>query len=660
MSRLFPQARIGGARAPIADPAHRRGAIAPLAAILLSVLFAFVAYGIDSSRIVSERTKMQNAVDAASLAASQEIVAQVREAGQNVDDGQVHVVSIAENQARAIAAEVAAANGVHVDPNLDVFFGKRFWDEDSEEWRIDWGVEPYNVVKVVARRDNPDLDRPDGAFPLAFGWAVGSESTELVVSASAFIEARDMVLVLDFSASMNDDSSIGAFSKLGQANVEASLDAMWNALVAQRPVWPGTDQPKFPATGFGLVNSYSGTYQAGNDSLQIVRALGLDQVDEFGNPVHPFPQSGRNNVGFQNARPTAAQSTSLWRGYVDHVRNLSGSYNRRFGYRTLMNYLQESRFGSNQSEDLWRTPHYPFHAVKEGSSLLCDFLEELDFGDQLGLVSYGTYAMQEKKLIDGLVNIDLSADPITEDYALIDTIQRHKQAGHYAGNTGMGDGVLKAHELLFGRLDDTSDQGHVRFGARPTLILMTDGQTNQSPGGWSLPNGFRWADWTDYDGDGSANYSTADRHKQYAFWEATRAIRNGVTIHTMSVGAGADRSLMKAIAFAGGGVWIDVPGGRSVHDMEREMLDAFSQIAAKVPPPKLIYDDTPMSDETAGDGSQSVGQTPYNYDPLGDLNEKGNNGVGNGIDPAPPGEPPLNDGEGTGPGSPGNQGGVSN
>ena len=34
--------------------------------------------------------------------------------------------------------------------------------------------------------------------------------------------------------------------------------------------------------------------------------------------------------------------------------------------------------------------------------------------------------------------------------------------------------------------------------------------------------------------------------------------------------------------------------------------------------------------------------------------EKGNNGVGNGLDPQPPGNPPVNDGLGTGPGNPGN------
>ena len=39
---------------------------------------------------------------------------------------------------------------------------------------------------------------------------------------------------------------------------------------------------------------------------------------------------------------------------------------------------------------------------------------------------------------------------------------------------------------------------------------------------------------------------------------------------------------------------------------------------------------------------------------------KGNNGVGNGLDPQPPGNPPINDGTGTSPGNPGNQGGANN
>jgi hypothetical protein len=37
---------------------------------------------------------------------------------------------------------------------------------------------------------------------------------------------------------------------------------------------------------------------------------------------------------------------------------------------------------------------------------------------------------------------------------------------------------------------------------------------------------------------------------------------------------------------------------------------------------------------------------------------KGNNGTGNGEDPASPGNPPPNDGPGTAPGNPGNRGGT--
>lgn len=37
---------------------------------------------------------------------------------------------------------------------------------------------------------------------------------------------------------------------------------------------------------------------------------------------------------------------------------------------------------------------------------------------------------------------------------------------------------------------------------------------------------------------------------------------------------------------------------------------------------------------------------------------RGNNGVGNGYDPQPPGNPPINDGVGTSPGRPGNRGGF--
>jgi hypothetical protein len=51
------------------------------------------------------------------------------------------------------------------------------------------------------------------------------------------------------------------------------------------------------------------------------------------------------------------------------------------------------------------------------------------------------------------------------------------------------------------------------------------------------------------------------------------------------------RDLLQAIAFAGGGVFCDIPGGSTVAEMESQLLAAFTKIASKLPPPKLVYDE---------------------------------------------------------------------
>ncbi len=566
----------------------RQGVIVVLTGFTLVAIFAFVALSVDTGRIVLTETRMQNAVDAASLAAAQEITAAVYAAGQGQGSANIDANSIAVEAARAIAEQVAEANGVFIDPQTDVRFGKRVYDGDAGNWPIAWDATPFNVVQVVARRTNGDADAPDGQLAMSFGWAVGRSQVALQTSATAFVEARDLVIVLDFSASMNDDSSLR--SGLGETQAENSLDAMWDSLVAADPVWPGTSDSKFPSDGFGLVNSYAGTYLSSSSTSTIRAALGLNEKNPDGSRKYPFPQSGRFSNGTPKNKLSNSSSDSRWNDYISKVKNRSGTYKKKYGYRTLMDYLQERRYSSSKSEDLWRTPHYPFHAVKEGTSLFLNFLTDLDFGDEVGLVSYGKWAVKEVSHYDGEIDLDISSDPITSDYASIDTIQRRHQAGDYSGWTGMGDGILNARELLVGDADDPDDDGYSRYGARPTMIIMTDGQTNQGPSGWSLPGGFNWADWTDYDGDGNADYSTSNWKKQYSFWEATQAIERGITLHTMAVGAGADRDLMEAIAFAGGGIFISVPGGSTVADLESQLLDAFRNIASKVPPAKLVYE----------------------------------------------------------------------
>ncbi len=74
----------------------------------------------------------------------------------------------------------------------------------------------------------------------------------------------------------------------------------------------------------------------------------------------------------------------------------------------------------------------------------------------------------------------------------------------------------------------------------------------------------------------------------------------------------------------------------------RAFLQTAGKIAIVVPPAMSLLLSTGMSSPAIAASGSAV--------------TRGNNGVGNGVDPQPPGDPPVNDGPGTGPGNPGNKG----
>ena len=526
------------------DARLRKGVVALVALAALPVLFAFVAFAVDTGRINNTYVNLQNAADAAALAASQEITSAIHQAGQGEGDANIDANSIAVSAAREMAVMVAQANGVYVDPEQDVQFGKRLYNANDQSWPIVWDAQPYNVVRVEVRMDNPDRNAPDRQLGLLFGAFVGNPTISLTASASAFVEARDIVVVLDFSGSMNDDSEFSKIYALDQAAIEANMLDIFNAL----------GPPNVGSLPWNPVYVY------GNNTV-VKQTFGLDSIP------YPYPSGS-------------------WDGFINHCRYngdvRNAGYQQKYGGKNFVDYLLDQKPSKSQTPDLWKTPQYPFHAIKNGCTLFCDFLTDLDFGDELGLVSYDSTSRVESFLNDGEAYVDITSNPITSNYADIDTIQRHKQAGHYASYTGMGYGVLEAKNLL---------AAEARYGARPTIILMTDGLANRYPSGWSMPGDFNWNDWTDFNDDGNADYTTADRSKQYAFWQVTEAISQGYTVHTMAVGTGADRTLMAAIAGASGGQYINVPGGSTVAEMESQLLDAFGEIASQVPPAKLVYDE---------------------------------------------------------------------
>ncbi|MDB4733225.1 pilus assembly protein TadG-related protein [Planctomicrobium sp.] len=692
---------------PSDESTTRRGAFLVLSAFCLTGCLAFVSLAVDIAFLNLTKQQMQNGVDSAALAAAQEITAAVNTA----PPGTVDVTQYARDQARLVAANVAELNGVYVNSQIDVKFGKRYFDDTTQKFEVEWDVSPSNVVKVIARRDQEDHTAQDGKVRLFFAAVTGDRYAKLKAEAVAYVESRDIVVVHDFSRSMNFDSyyTNETNARLSDAQVEANMALVWSDL--QMPnTGTLTFAPQFltvDETSNGVSASVTFKYddltvtsdgdieevrvQYDNNNYQTFSNLSGNSVNINGyrnidtawvtarGPNSNAPVTVTNqgisvtfsgdrksasisspdrirllNVGFTNNStddvsygsngpynanysswkeidymyletwdgrsywyyfnaPNGGNAAELrfddtntavknafgltgnypypygsWDSFINHARSYSEfssrGYRETYGGLTLVNYIMREESGHWKTPDLWKTRHYPFHAIKEGHMLLCDFLEDLGFDDHIGMVSYDTYHRKEMVLNESDPNIpyvDISSEPITDDYTAVKKIMEYKQAAHYAYATNMGGGLEDGIELM---LDNARD------GARRTILLMTDGNTNtmDNNASSSLPNGWSWDELFDYDGDGSRDYYTSSSQRRYVLKVAYEAVESGITVHTMSVGIDADRDLMEAIAHLAGGHYIDVPGGFSVADMETEVEAAFHKIASFVPPAKLM------------------------------------------------------------------------
>ena len=67
-------------------------------------------------------------------------------------------------------------------------------------------------------------------MPFFFGKVLGKDTFTISSSATAMFQPRDIMVVLDYSASMNDDSTFASIGKLSRSVVESSLQNCWNDL----------------------------------------------------------------------------------------------------------------------------------------------------------------------------------------------------------------------------------------------------------------------------------------------------------------------------------------------------------------------------------------------------------------------------------------------
>uniref|UniRef100_A0A7C2JYA9 VWA domain-containing protein n=1 Tax=Schlesneria paludicola TaxID=360056 RepID=A0A7C2JYA9_9PLAN len=635
---LSPAARFRTTTGSVsARHSNRRGVFLVVAALCLMAVMTFVAFSIDLGIISLTKTQMQSATDAAALAAAMEISNAIAKAGPNVSD----VFAYAMQEASAEAASVAELNGVYVSAAGDVEFGFRHLDANGNP-TIDWnaGASQVNVVKVTARRDNADMNAPDGRVAGLFSKVFDPDGTALTTHSIAYIEPRDMVVVHDFSRSMNYDSYFNneASVNLPQSQLEANMQLVWQDLgltlgdLQFTPAYASKAQSNTGATAtvtfkgtsvsvstntriksvkvYFENSSNSQTFAISNETTTTGTWAGtgtysgkrIDKVDvtirRVGSSSQNWSLTGYNydtatvQAAFGLTNVTWPYSGGSWSGYVNFVKTNAGinnyGYRDQYGGMTLVCYLLKSLPNYANCKDLWKTRHYPFHAIKEGHELLCDYLAELGYDDHLGMVSYDTSHRIETTLNGSgnpeIPSVDISSDPLTNNYTALKQLMHYKQAAHYSNSTNMAGGMKDAVQLI-----DT----HKRFGSRPAIILMTDGNANTVDSGETSAavDNWNWNDLFDYDGDGNADYQTSNQAAKCVLNYVKQAADKGYTVHCISVGVDADTDLMNAVAWLGGGYHVNVPGGQSVSDMEADVKAAFVKIAAAVPPARLIADE---------------------------------------------------------------------
>jgi hypothetical protein len=385
--------------APTGAP-RRRGAIAVFAAALMVAMLAMVAFSVDVGYIATAQTELQRSVDAGALAGAGVLA---------------YGADTATNAARSYLQQNHVAKRQVENSDIEIDVGH--WDETARSFAP--STEVPSAIRVRAQRNDERL---------FFAPVIGSNVFDISAEAIAMYRPRDIVLVLDYSASMNDDSEFMHISSIGQPAVEANLLEIYNELGAPT---------------FGNMQ-WTPVYNSSSNNLVVKQALGL--ANAAGNTVVPYPYP-----------------QGSWDEYINYVRTSSYIYNagyrRRYGYLTLMNYILEKRPMVSESPDLWQTSEQPITALKNAVTVFLSYLQEVDTDDRLGLAVYTA--------ADGTAVVESS---LTSDFQSIEDISRQRQAGHYDRFTNIGAGLQKAHEEL---------TNNARPGAFKLIILMTDGLPNR-------------------------------------------------------------------------------------------------------------------------------------------------------------------------------------
>jgi hypothetical protein len=184
-------------------PRERRGVIAVFIALCLVVILCFGALAVDIGYLTRVQSQLRNAVDAAALAG----------AGAMSDGEEAAVATVRESFARNL---VAGRNLNEAEYLVEL--GE--WDPDGQDF-TPGELDLPNAIRVTGSRND---------IPAFLARAIGQDTQSLRASAVATYLPRDIMLVLDYSASMNYDTQLRTLSYLGREVVEQGLRNVYEDL----------------------------------------------------------------------------------------------------------------------------------------------------------------------------------------------------------------------------------------------------------------------------------------------------------------------------------------------------------------------------------------------------------------------------------------------
>ncbi|MDA0282760.1 MAG: VWA domain-containing protein [Planctomycetota bacterium] len=561
----------------------RRGNIILLSAGVIVMTMGFAAFSIDIGYLAVAKGQLQAAVDAATLAAAMEL-------NPNIDQ------TVVESNVKAAATEIAGLNpvgnhsGLLLDPAVDIELGRRDWDSGNSTFVFNFGPQavPYNIVRVTGRLDSVfnagTGQTEDRRLPMFFAPAINHENVTLKVGSVATYQPRDMIITLDFSGSMNDDSEFKSCNELGHAWINSAIDQMWTELgqpsygnmpyaptyltVEGVPEDPGNNIPHITVTyrgdevdvtstmslskvvlkdssgGYLTFDNLSGTTGVFQDNKKIRRVWvksGSNANISGDTDGERFEYDDADIVEYLDLDTvTYPHPSGSWTSFVDYV-NDSGNvgeanYRYMYGTKCLINYWNEQKPMYSQTTGLSVCSTQPLTAAKTASDVLCDYIAMVEADDQVGLSIYTHSSSNGAILESGLTN----------NVASIKPLYRNRQAGHYDNMTNIGGGLKVAREEL---------ENNGRQDAYRVIVLMTDGVANRP----------------------------SSNPEQWAIDQANLCKASKIKIMAIALGLGADQDLMLQLAEITGGKRFIVPGGGTIAQYQAELMQVFQEIAADRP-----------------------------------------------------------------------------